>query len=326
MLLFGLLVIILLAGQTQAATSITKKAPNSKVNLPQEFVAWTNAPNITQLQKDHALQILSKSDVYNKFILYPHGQIVYGWEYPYTGTMFIATVVNSLQYYGLLYFDVYGDNVTYAGFTNWMDYHANASDTKSNVMAESLSAVTSSATGNEAGIASCCDSNYYSVADSIASNWKNLGYSASSLTGSSDTMYALVRIFSYDSNLLFYNNNGWSLTPNQDGGPCNGLYVYNNEILYPRDFQSEQPNYGLSGCDVFIGSCNSFEDPIRLAFLSNGPNWYVGAIKIVFADNACYTSRDFWINYLNNRQSLQTALNNACNNQHTVGDFAYWQS
>lgn len=326
-LLFGVLVVVLLIGQSQAMAPSSKNltSANKTITLSPQFVAWSNAPNITQGQKEQTLKIASTSDVYNKYIQYAHGQIAFGWEYPYSGTIFLATVINSSQYFGLLYLDVYNDNVTYAGFTNWRSYESKSGSVPpASDVVTSNSVTPNTANGNEESVVSCSDSNYYSVMNSIVSNMQNHYYSATTLLGSYDTIAELEAYFSNDYNMLLYTNCGYT-DSSIDGGPCNGIYVYNGnsyDILTAQDITGLQPDMGLSGADVLIGGCNSYNGPMIGAFISDNPNFYIGCTHEVWADNCDYTCQDFWTYYINDMESPQTALNNACANHQTSGLFA----
>lgn len=94
MLLFGLLVLVLFVVQSQASTSTNKIAPTTKYIPDAQYTAYINAPNLTQDQINHALKVVSTSNVYNKYIQYPHGNFSICWAYPYTGAIHISTVIN----------------------------------------------------------------------------------------------------------------------------------------------------------------------------------------------------------------------------------------
>lgn len=148
MSLLGLLLIVMLVGQTQSMAQSTNTStvldhilshknasglmvsgftiPSSiesslKYTPSKEYLDYANAPKLTQEQKDEALKIASKSPVYKQYIQYPHGQFTFTWSYPYTGKILLYTGINSTEYNGLLMIEVDNDNVTSAGFKKLSD-------------------------------------------------------------------------------------------------------------------------------------------------------------------------------------------------------------
>lgn len=175
-------------------------------------------------------------------------------------------------------------------------------------------------------VASCDDPNEYAKTDSIVQNWNQHGYSADALENGYDNENNILYYWAHDSNLVYYNNIGYSDTGNGDGWPCYGLLMYTGPELYYRDIIGLQPNYGINGCGMFVGSCNSYEQPWIGAALSNSPTWYIGAIKEVWHDDVGSVSQSFWINLINNHQSLTDALSNAetSNGNHLRGCLEIW--
>lgn len=112
----------------QHSTAGSNKALNITSTPSTDESGYNNAAYITQEQKDEAMKIVSTSDVYKEYMKYPHGTYNFIWAYPYTGKIYLSTVINpnstNSNVYGLLSFnvDIKNSTVAYAGFTDWHKY------------------------------------------------------------------------------------------------------------------------------------------------------------------------------------------------------------
>jgi hypothetical protein len=317
-LISGLFVIGLFVMNTQAVAMSPNKVPGN-YTLSKEFLNWSNAPAITQEQKDNALKIASKTTVYKEYIKYPHSSFTYDWSYPYTGAIHLETIINSSQYNGILYFTINNSTVSNDGFNNMKENNAinnilmkdtlvmpTAKNSTSMVALTTIQGVDGLGTGWSSK--PDCNSNATICTDSLVSFWNAWGYTANKMEGSDDTITNIINYFKSDDSLCFYNNIGDS-DAQYDGDPCNNLKLYNG-FLSASTISSLSPDNGLYGDDIFINSCDSFDDPLKSAFLTHSPKFYVGGKKNLPALSA-YTAKDFWVYYLGYGQSVSVALTSA---------------
>lgn len=100
----------------------TGKVPGPAYTPSSEYQTWSSAPSITQKEKDDALSALNASDLFNKYLVYPHGPVNFTWAYPYTGAIHGTVIINSSKYYGQLSFDEENGQVSNVNFINWNLY------------------------------------------------------------------------------------------------------------------------------------------------------------------------------------------------------------
>lgn len=75
-------------------TRLPQQSDNHTYIPSGEYLAYIQAPNLTQEDEDRALQIASGSDLYKEYIGYPHWNFTYMWAYPYNGNVYMSTGIN----------------------------------------------------------------------------------------------------------------------------------------------------------------------------------------------------------------------------------------
>ena len=326
-LILSLIIAGLLVIQTQAIADNPKNAPAYTSTPSPLYTTYINAPNITQAQKDLAIMSVSSSDLYKKYMNYPHSDWYITWNYPYDGnTIFLSTVINpnspNATIFGLLSFDVNlkNKNITYSEFSNWKSDDTILTQAGSS---QSLTVTTTSSTVTPAvmsytGIASCAFNYVYSKegqdTNATAAIWNNKGLYSITVIDPAMTKANMLNYWQNDYYLGYYNNVGPDCTQN-GGSPCFGIEDHNGaNIDYSTIQNTNLP--GLYNCRIFINGCNSFKNPLYNAIMAKSPRFYVGALVLIPAQWSEDVSVDFWSNYCNLHQTVPNALNNSLIKNH----------
>jgi len=181
-----------------------------------------------------------------------------------------------------------------------------------------FSAVSATPTAQGLATAPVAQGNALSDSGYIASYWGQNGKTTSSLLLAAATKSSILDYWKNDGQLLVYNNIGHGDTPNYDGAPCYGLEVYGGEIT-ASDISNLNPSTGISGTQIFINSCNSFENPLHDALLSKNVFKYIGGVVILPQGSSEDTAKDYWYNNQILGQTSSSALLNAENSHGTTG-------
>lgn len=152
----------------------------------------------------------------------------------------------------------------------------------------------------------------------IISSWQQNGKTTTSLTLSSATESNILNYWQNDGSLLVYNNIGDANTDNYNGAPCYGLTVSGGEIT-SSEISNLNPSTGIAATQIFINSCNSFENPLHDAFLSKDVFMYTGGVVLLPGYSSEDTAASYWYNNQVLSQSHLTSLANAESAHGTTG-------
>ena len=91
-----------------------------------EYIDYINAPVITPEQKVLVQNALETTDVFKKYADVPRKEPTYAWAYPYSGKIYVSTIIgsSSSEVYGLLWSDIdaHTGKIQDYGFSNWNKY------------------------------------------------------------------------------------------------------------------------------------------------------------------------------------------------------------
>jgi hypothetical protein len=114
------------AFDSSGSLQLKKTKPISEFQPSGKFQDYSNAPAITQEQKDLCRKLISTSKTLNKFEEVPKSTSNVMWVYPYTGTIRTTMIVGSEKSdtYGLYYslIDPVNNSILEEGFVNWKEY------------------------------------------------------------------------------------------------------------------------------------------------------------------------------------------------------------
>jgi len=166
-----------------------------------------------------------------------------------------------------------------------------------------------------------------SIADTaaIVSTWQNAGYSPDSRTTSAATKSTILDYWQNDPYLFFNNNIGHINTDTVHGAPANGVMAYDNEIT-STEIKYLYPYQGLQYSFIFMNGCNSYQNPLRNAFIVNNPQMYIGGVTLLPQYSSEDTAADFWDYFLIHDQEPATALQNAVTDNGTNYMYGIWMS
>ncbi len=167
-----------------------------------------------------------------------------------------------------------------------------------------------------------------SIADTaaIVSTWQQAGYYPASRTTSAATKSAILNYWQNDPYLLWNNNIGHINTAVQHGAPAYGVYAYNNNEITSTEIRDLYPYKGLQYSFIFMNGCNSYQNPLRGAFLANNIQMYIGGVTLLPLFDSEDTTADFWHYFLIHDQDPSVALQNAVNDNGTNWMYGIWTS
>jgi hypothetical protein len=135
---------------------------------------------------------------------------------------------------------------------------------------------------------------------------------ASMRVGNACTTSTVSGFLKFDSKLLAWNHIG-------HGWP--GGVVLWDTSLTAAVIQVFNPNRGINCAVALVNSCNTFNDPLKAAFLSNNPRTFIaGAISLPIGRSE-NVDKCFWRDVLINKKPMAIALNNCSRAQGLAGAF-----
>lgn len=125
---FILVVVVVASTGKISTTRLSLPSDNFTYTPSSVYLAWANAPNLTQEDKDKALQIASTSDLYKEYIGSSNWTFSYQWNYPYDGNVYMSTTVNpNSNNSGILGFivDIKNNSMVSSHFNDFLAIHFN---------------------------------------------------------------------------------------------------------------------------------------------------------------------------------------------------------
>jgi hypothetical protein len=124
--------------------------------------------------------------------------------------------------------------------------------------------------------------------------------SAAEMLGSQDTVGNITDYLKYDSELLAWNHIGF-------GSPYNLIFWDEKPLTY-LDVQNLDPSWGIECAVILIIANNSFNDPLKTAFLGKNPRTYIGGTQWLPIGPSEATAKCFWKAVLLENKPMDKAL------------------